>query len=243
MYQDARVFFDAIAHSPADDAPRLIFADWLEEQGATSRAEFIRLQIRRETLKRTSTQWGHARFKEKQLISRHSSEWFGSTQGKIMSRKFNRGFIQSARIHACAIASEPERIFAFGPIEHVSLSRAGEFQHWGAKAILAPELAYVSSLNATNFRLQPGTIVHFAQSPGVRHLHFLDLSNNHVSDEGVRAIANSPHFERLQVIRLENTGASEGALRELAYSKSLPQLASVKSATEWISRFSPTPTQ
>lgn len=35
-----------ILDSPADDAARLIAADWLEEHGETARAEFIRLQCR-----------------------------------------------------------------------------------------------------------------------------------------------------------------------------------------------------
>lgn len=34
---------DVIAH-PGDDAPRLIFADWLEDQGDGARAEFVRVQ-------------------------------------------------------------------------------------------------------------------------------------------------------------------------------------------------------
>jgi uncharacterized protein (TIGR02996 family) len=35
----------AICESPADDAPRLIYADWLDENGDAERAEFIRLQV------------------------------------------------------------------------------------------------------------------------------------------------------------------------------------------------------
>lgn len=35
----------AIIESPDDDTPRLIFADWLEENGEEKRAEFIRVQI------------------------------------------------------------------------------------------------------------------------------------------------------------------------------------------------------
>jgi uncharacterized protein (TIGR02996 family) len=34
---------DIVAH-PADDAPRLVYADWLEDHGEAGRAEFIRLQ-------------------------------------------------------------------------------------------------------------------------------------------------------------------------------------------------------
>ena len=35
-------FLAAIRENPDDDAVRLIFADWLEDQGDTDRAEFIR---------------------------------------------------------------------------------------------------------------------------------------------------------------------------------------------------------
>jgi uncharacterized protein (TIGR02996 family) len=37
-------FIRAIVENPFDDAPRLIFADWLEEHGDAARAEFIRVQ-------------------------------------------------------------------------------------------------------------------------------------------------------------------------------------------------------
>jgi uncharacterized protein (TIGR02996 family) len=37
----------AIHAAPDDDLPRLVFADWLDEQGEPIRAEFVRLQIER----------------------------------------------------------------------------------------------------------------------------------------------------------------------------------------------------
>src|SRR5436189_1203112 len=46
--EEAGFLADIIAH-PADNAPRLIYADWLEEHGdeaGRARAEFIREQIR-----------------------------------------------------------------------------------------------------------------------------------------------------------------------------------------------------
>lgn len=39
-------FLPAILATPDDDGPRLVFADWLEEQGDVDRAEFIRVQCR-----------------------------------------------------------------------------------------------------------------------------------------------------------------------------------------------------
>jgi uncharacterized protein (TIGR02996 family) len=37
-----KAFLRDISANPEDDAPRLIFADWLEEQGDAARAEFSR---------------------------------------------------------------------------------------------------------------------------------------------------------------------------------------------------------
>src|SRR5262245_46230214 len=37
-------FLQTITESPAEDGPRLVYADWLEERGEADRAEFIRLQ-------------------------------------------------------------------------------------------------------------------------------------------------------------------------------------------------------
>lgn len=40
-----RAFLATIIAKPADNQPRLSYADWLEENGQTERAEFIRLQL------------------------------------------------------------------------------------------------------------------------------------------------------------------------------------------------------
>ena len=44
---DRESFLRAIIEAPDDDAPRLVFADWLDERGEGERAEFIRVQIER----------------------------------------------------------------------------------------------------------------------------------------------------------------------------------------------------
>ena len=50
MYTEAEAFLQRVRAYPDDDTPRLIFADWLEEQedrlpGAADRARFIRVQV------------------------------------------------------------------------------------------------------------------------------------------------------------------------------------------------------
>ncbi len=72
---DREAFVAAIAANPADDLPRLVFADWLDEHGDPERAEFIRTQIR----------WHHADTVERkaldaragELLREHWMTWFG----------------------------------------------------------------------------------------------------------------------------------------------------------------------
>src|SRR5262245_43085265 len=84
----------AVLADPDDDAPRLIYADWLDERGQPERAEFIRLQVeharlskhapRRQVLDRLATR----------LFDRHGADWVAELpriQG-ITWGEFDRGF-------------------------------------------------------------------------------------------------------------------------------------------------------
>jgi uncharacterized protein (TIGR02996 family) len=71
-----KAFLEAVLANPDDDAPRLIFADWLEERGQAARAEFIRLQIR---LAQTPE---HDRFYQ-EIYPRQRQEFYG---GLLMAR-------------------------------------------------------------------------------------------------------------------------------------------------------------
>jgi uncharacterized protein (TIGR02996 family) len=44
MHPESDALLDAIFDAPDDDTPRLVYADWLQEQGQSAYADFIRLQ-------------------------------------------------------------------------------------------------------------------------------------------------------------------------------------------------------
>jgi uncharacterized protein (TIGR02996 family) len=58
---DDAPFLRDILENPDDDAPRLIYADWLDEHGGCDRAEFIRVQIE---LARMAAPWCKAESRE-----------------------------------------------------------------------------------------------------------------------------------------------------------------------------------
>ena len=48
MHPDQAALFRAVCETPEADAPRLVYADWLDAHGDPDRAEFIRIQVGRE---------------------------------------------------------------------------------------------------------------------------------------------------------------------------------------------------
>ena len=66
MMDHEEAFLQAVCERPADNEPRLVFADWLEKHGQRDRAEFIRLQceVRRRLPDR-----------EQELLRIHQDEW------------------------------------------------------------------------------------------------------------------------------------------------------------------------
>lgn len=63
----------AIQDQPDDDAPRLIYADWLDEHNQSDRAELIRLQCAKERLE---TQLKQMKERETELLVQHGEQWF-----------------------------------------------------------------------------------------------------------------------------------------------------------------------
>src|SRR5262245_21521019 len=85
---------EAAHTAPRDDAPRLIYADWLEDHGRPERAEFIRLQCARaasvgvpEFLRGTGLS-----DRERDLARRHGRSWAAPIARGTRLLAFLRGF-------------------------------------------------------------------------------------------------------------------------------------------------------
>lgn len=81
---------DVIYERPEDDAPRLVYSDWLQEQG-DSRAALLSLQMK-------AVQTGKDQQRARQLIRTHGREWLGVLEPAIHLRglHFTRGFASKA---------------------------------------------------------------------------------------------------------------------------------------------------
>jgi uncharacterized protein (TIGR02996 family) len=87
-------FLRAIIAKPGDDAPRLVYADWLDENGRPERAEFIRVQLALARLPDGDPLRSELQGRERELLARHEHEWTRPLQGLVVGWTFRRGFVE-----------------------------------------------------------------------------------------------------------------------------------------------------
>src|SRR5262245_31852846 len=92
-------FLRTILADPDDDAPRLIYADWLDEQGEADRAEFIRLQIRATRMQTDNPDRAEVASHVEELRRAHHMEWVNQLPQfeHVEWLVFKRGFISSVK--------------------------------------------------------------------------------------------------------------------------------------------------
>src|SRR5437868_14865571 len=74
-------FIQAIIADPDDDAPRLIYADWLDEQGESERAEFIRVQIALARMDEDDERRPELEVRERNLLARQEEQCEAQLRG------------------------------------------------------------------------------------------------------------------------------------------------------------------
>lgn len=133
----------AILTQPDDNTPRLVFADWLDEQGEPSRATFIREHIKRRGTFRLDNVARHA---EDGLPRAFLAKWFGTPVGE-----YPRGYLDYWR----TVLPEP-----------VAGERWGAHVRCGFVSIIElPVSAFVSPGWAkTFFQIHPVTMVWLTDS-------------------------------------------------------------------------------
>jgi uncharacterized protein (TIGR02996 family) len=77
----ADVLLDDIRHYPDDDTPRLVYADWIEEEGDPERANFIRAQCRLARCEPDDPVRAALTDQVKEALNRHGWDW---TEGAFL---------------------------------------------------------------------------------------------------------------------------------------------------------------
>jgi uncharacterized protein (TIGR02996 family) len=219
----AREFLDYIIAHPDDDAPRLVFADWLEEQGETARAEFIRVQVERSRLPEWDARQVSLRLREKALLEEHGAEWKGElpTIDGVLWEDFRRGFVATAIFASFAeLAAKASACWAATPIETVSV-------RWPRRdepvATIEP-IAGLRELCITGQVVDRREVGRLADIPMLSTLRTLNIRNCNLGGEGFRRLLSSRHLGNLKALRVPGNAIGRGAVSPLFDAASLTSL-------------------
>jgi uncharacterized protein (TIGR02996 family) len=195
-------FLQAVLDNPDDAAPRLIFADWLEERG-DPRGVFIRLQCAQERLGPADPVRPELEDQVRELLDRHEAEWTAPLRGVASAWRFRRGFVEEVTLEAAALPAGGALFDAF-PIQKVFIDKLRDH----VKAVAAcPHLARVRVLDVSGCTLRDGGVETLLASPHLTQLTGLDLAGNWLENRAVRALAASPLMPRLNWLNLCNNHA------------------------------------
>jgi uncharacterized protein (TIGR02996 family) len=241
-------FLSEIRERPEDDAPRLVFADWLDDRGEPERAEFVRCQVRLEAL----PEWDPDRFgleeRALDLLAEHRPRWTAHLPkwARAEELSFRRGMLESARLSPATFLRHGERLAQLIPLSRVRLDdcvrpdelarlvsavRLSELEFgWFPDAV--SERRFFDNLDSPRLRRLavrraysgPGTPEALADWPGLAGLTDLRLST---TPDGP-ALFRSPRLGRLTRLALTDSGVDAAGLAALAQAEPLAGLSGLE---------------
>lgn len=237
MQTEAEAFLQRIRAYPDDDAPRLVFADWLDEQG-NPRGEFIRVQIALAQMSRENAAAGDRpqrpereklradlEARQQTLLDAHGEEWTAPFRRYATRPRFERGFVEEVNVDAHNFMLHAPELFTAGPLRHIYLLDIG-----GAlPAVLqSPLLSRLSALTIHASHAGEPLARAVAASEHLGGLKRLILSRNRFEHDAAAHLAASAALTGLEELDLRENEIGEGGAKALAASSRLTALRSLE---------------
>jgi len=116
---DQLALLAAVLEFPEQDAPRLIYADWLDEHGDAPRAEFIRVSVElawRPYSERRTAHYRNLLVRFRALVAAHRPGWVAPFTAEPTRVLFRRGFLEEARLTTDEVATIDGAALALEPL-------------------------------------------------------------------------------------------------------------------------------
>lgn len=205
MTADRAALVAGILANPDDDTPRLVAADWFEENGDAARGEFIRVQVNRARLPPTDPQQPELAARELRLLKEHAARWIGA-HFAFKKCRFRRGFIEYVHLHLTHFLHHRRELLALEPVRDISLTgwmRANA--SLVSRVAGCEELRHIETLRFHHqgpHKHPRGESAILLESPhltGLKKLHFSMIS---VTADERRRIERSPALARVRELTL-----------------------------------------
>jgi uncharacterized protein (TIGR02996 family) len=193
-HPQAIAFLQAVIEQPDDDLPRLAFADWLEENGDSNRAEFIRLQIEKEKLPEYEPR--RLALEEREAVLRKGLPLNQRLIDIASAIEYRRGFVEHIKVGVRRFLDHAAELFSLAPIQSVHLTR----------------------INQTDV-----TMPDLAANPYLARVRGLCLRGSSIGDHWLADLLNARSWDNLEELDLTEAGAGNMLLEALAAAR-LPRL-------------------
>jgi uncharacterized protein (TIGR02996 family) len=202
----AAAFLQDIREHPHDDAPRLIFSDWLEEQG-DPRGRFLRTQCQLARMDDADRRRRRLEQREERLLQRYQETWLSILRRPGLQPRFWRGFLDEAWPSG--------QVFWLGIDDFLDHP-----ERWWCAALL-PEVG------VCNHAPLDGQLERLADSPFLRLVSALRFEGAGVTSQGLKALAAAPHAVSLRTLSLSGTQFGASAISALTAARALRSLTSL----------------
>jgi uncharacterized protein (TIGR02996 family) len=210
-------FFHTFQQDPDDDAPRLIYADQLDDRGddpSAARAELIRVQVELARLSPLSPRAAELIERQDELLEWGERLWLGEWADVLAGWTFRRGLVEAVRVDASVFLDRAADLFAAFPTLTVAkLTRAaGHLPELAA----CPWLAHLRGLDLSDNDITGPEIGCLTASRNTCLLEALDLSDNPLGPGGAERVGNPLYADELRELHLARCGlGGEGLARLL----------------------------
>lgn len=193
MTDDEQAFIREIAASPDAVLPRLIYADWLDEQG-DPRGEYLRLECR---AVQEPDQAAVLQQLARELLAEYRMAWVAALGEGVMFHNFRLGLIDDVVISAEVLLGNHGQVLLHAPLTGlgVRLSR----QQVPAFCQI-PNLYQLRRLRLGSSELGDGGVELLLAAPQLSQIQELWLSNCGIGSDGMRNLLASPLANRLRTV-------------------------------------------
>jgi uncharacterized protein (TIGR02996 family) len=229
-------FLSDCKENPTDDTPRLILADWLDENG-DERGEFVRLQCQRAGRGdvQPSAEVGG---RETELLERHRAAWLGVLGEKGIRTEMERGLVRAAGSHGKLLTKRLAGLRDYEPTAWVDslhiydssaddLPKLAASPHWTclSRLDLRKYVYYADHLmdpaTVGNSRGDWSALPDLAVLAGLTELGF---SCQDLGVSGATVLATVPDLKRLRILDVSSNNLGDRGVAALVASRALTGL-------------------
>ncbi|MDY3555553.1 TIGR02996 domain-containing protein [Gemmata sp. JC717] len=194
----------AVLEHPEEDTPRLMYADWLQENGDPDRGQFVRLQVEGAHAEPYSPQARECEVAAQHLLERHRGTWTRHLLKRAIGWQFVRGFVEHVGLDAATFGRDAAALFAAEPVRSVQVVRfALTVAHAPLSSLFGtPQLTRVTRLDFSKLGHDVDYFERLAECPQLGALTDLNFRSTPVPVQWLRAFLAGPALPALRALDL-----------------------------------------